>query len=169
MLAREATERVMLKWKPPQCPESSRLDDWFLWVAHAASQCPAPVSFLPEVHEEIPHVATKISETALVPLREQSVHVSKTDSCWHSLWISCAYTGTWCSGRYPPVFSPQTGRSTERPWLSVSLLYHTVVFAPGKKKNKNTHTSHFADPVELLHHYLQSDVVEHLATGLHFM
>ncbi len=34
MLAR-ATESVGLEWRPPPCPEPSRLDDWFLGVAHA--------------------------------------------------------------------------------------------------------------------------------------
>ncbi len=42
MLSR-ATERVGLEWRPPPCPEPSRLDDWFLGVACAGSQHPAPV------------------------------------------------------------------------------------------------------------------------------
>ncbi len=42
MLSR-AAERVGHEWRPPQCPEPSRLDDWFLWVACAGSQRPAPV------------------------------------------------------------------------------------------------------------------------------
>ncbi len=32
-----AAERVRLKWRPPPCPEPSRLDDWFLVVARAGS------------------------------------------------------------------------------------------------------------------------------------
>ncbi len=41
MLSR-ATERVGLEWRKPPCPELSRLDDWFLGVACAGSQRPAP-------------------------------------------------------------------------------------------------------------------------------
>ncbi len=52
MLSR-AAERVGHEWRPPQCPEPSRLDDWFLWVACAGSQRPAPGASLPEVHEEL--------------------------------------------------------------------------------------------------------------------
>ncbi len=37
MLAR-AAESVGLEWRPPPCPEPSRLDDWFLGVARAGSQ-----------------------------------------------------------------------------------------------------------------------------------
>ncbi len=50
MLSR-ATERVGLEWRKPPCPEPSRLDDWFLGVACAGSQCPAPGASLPDVHE----------------------------------------------------------------------------------------------------------------------
>ncbi len=50
MLSR-ATERVGLEWRKPPCPEPSRLDDWFLGVACAGSQRPAPVASLPDVHE----------------------------------------------------------------------------------------------------------------------
>ncbi len=42
MLAR-AAESVGLEWRPPPCPEPSRLDDWFLGVARAGSQDPTPV------------------------------------------------------------------------------------------------------------------------------
>ncbi len=52
MLAR-AAESVGLEWRPPPCPESSRLDDWFLGVARAGSQGPTPVPFFTEVHEEL--------------------------------------------------------------------------------------------------------------------
>ncbi len=50
MLSR-ATERVGLEWRKPPCPEPSRLDDWFLVVACAGSQRPAPGASLPDVHE----------------------------------------------------------------------------------------------------------------------
>ncbi len=50
MLSR-ATERVGLEWRKPPCPEPSRLDDWFLGVAFAGSQRPAPGASLPDVHE----------------------------------------------------------------------------------------------------------------------
>ncbi len=33
----QATKRVGLEWRPPPCPEPSRLDDWFLGVACAGS------------------------------------------------------------------------------------------------------------------------------------
>ncbi len=46
MLSR-ATERVGLEWRKPPCPEPSRLDDWFLGVACAGSQHPAPGASLP--------------------------------------------------------------------------------------------------------------------------
>ncbi len=46
-----ATERVGLEWRKPPCPEPSRLDDWFLGVACAGSQRPAPGASLPDVHE----------------------------------------------------------------------------------------------------------------------
>ncbi len=49
----QAAERVGLEWKKPQCPEPSRLDVWFLEVACAGSQRPAPGASLPEVHEEL--------------------------------------------------------------------------------------------------------------------
>ncbi len=50
MLSR-ATGRVGLEWRKPPCPEPSRLDDWFLGVACAGSQRPAPGASLPDVHE----------------------------------------------------------------------------------------------------------------------
>ncbi len=50
MLSR-ATERVGLEWRKPPCPEPSRLDNWFLGVACAGSQCPAPGASLPDMHE----------------------------------------------------------------------------------------------------------------------
>ncbi len=46
MLSRTA-ERVGLEWRKPLCPEHSRLDDWFLGVACAGSQRPAPGASLP--------------------------------------------------------------------------------------------------------------------------
>ncbi len=52
MLAR-AAESVGLEWRPPPCPEPSRLDNWFLGVARAGSQGPTPVPFFPEVHDEL--------------------------------------------------------------------------------------------------------------------
>ncbi len=52
MLAR-AAESVGFEWRPPPCPEPSRLDDWFLGVARAGSQGPTPVPFFPEVHDEL--------------------------------------------------------------------------------------------------------------------
>ncbi len=52
MLAR-AAKSVGLEWRPPPCPEPSRLDDWFLGVARAGSQGPTPVPFFPEVHDEL--------------------------------------------------------------------------------------------------------------------
>ena len=39
--------------EPPPCPEPSRLDDWYLGVVRAGSQQPTPVTFFPEVHEEL--------------------------------------------------------------------------------------------------------------------
>ncbi len=48
-----AAERVGLEWRKPPCPEPSRLDDWFLGVACAGSQRPAPGASLPEVNEEL--------------------------------------------------------------------------------------------------------------------
>ncbi len=41
MLSR-AAERVELEWRKPPCHEPLRLDDWFLGVAFAGSQRPAP-------------------------------------------------------------------------------------------------------------------------------
>ncbi len=52
MLSR-AAERVGLEWRKPLCPEPSRLDDWFLGVDYAGSQCPATGASLPDVHEEL--------------------------------------------------------------------------------------------------------------------
>ncbi len=52
MLAR-AAESIGLEWRPPPCPEPSRLDDWFLGVARAGSQGPTMVPFFPEVHDEL--------------------------------------------------------------------------------------------------------------------
>ncbi len=48
-----ATESVGLEWRPPPCPEPSKLDDWFLGVARAGSQGPTPVPFFPEVHDQL--------------------------------------------------------------------------------------------------------------------
>lgn len=47
----QAAVRVGLEWRPPLCPEPSRLDDWFFGVVRAGSQRPAPMPFFPEVHE----------------------------------------------------------------------------------------------------------------------
>ncbi len=47
MLSR-ASENVRLVWNSPPRPDPSRLDEWFL-----GSQCPPPVLFFPEVHEEL--------------------------------------------------------------------------------------------------------------------
>ncbi len=52
MLSR-AAESVGLEWRKPPCPEPSRLDDWFLGVACAGSQRPAPGASLPDMHEEL--------------------------------------------------------------------------------------------------------------------
>ncbi len=52
MLAHVA-ERVGLEWRPPPCPEPSRLDDWFLGVARAGSRGPTPVYFFLEVRDEL--------------------------------------------------------------------------------------------------------------------
>ncbi len=52
MLSR-AAERLGLEWRKPPYPEPSRLDDWFLGVACAGSQHPAPGASLPEVHGEL--------------------------------------------------------------------------------------------------------------------
>lgn len=52
MLSRFA-ESVVLEWRPPPCPKHSRLDDWYLGADHADYQCPAPVLFFPDVHEEV--------------------------------------------------------------------------------------------------------------------
>ncbi len=41
------------RWRPPPCPEPSRLDDWFLGVARAGSQGPNLVPFFSEVHYEL--------------------------------------------------------------------------------------------------------------------
>ncbi len=38
----QTAEGVGLEWRPPLCPEPSRLDDWFLGVACTSSQHPAP-------------------------------------------------------------------------------------------------------------------------------
>ncbi len=65
MLSR-AAERVRLEWKPPPCPEPSRMDDWFLGVAFACSQRPTPVPFFSNVHEELTR-----SWTALFTARNQ--------------------------------------------------------------------------------------------------
>ncbi len=46
MLAR-AAESVGLEWRPPPCPEPSRLDDWFLGVAPRWFSGPHPGAFLP--------------------------------------------------------------------------------------------------------------------------
>ncbi len=48
-----AAERVGLEWRKPLYPKPSSLDDWFLWVACAGSQHPAPGASLPEVHDEL--------------------------------------------------------------------------------------------------------------------
>ncbi|ROL46838.1 hypothetical protein DPX16_20490 [Anabarilius grahami] len=48
-----AAEKVGLAWNPPPCPGPSRLDDWYLGVARAGPQRPAPMPFFPEVHDEV--------------------------------------------------------------------------------------------------------------------
>ncbi len=57
MLSR-AAERVGLEWRPPPCPKSSGLDDWFLGVLSTGSQHPAPVPLFPEVHGELTRLWT---------------------------------------------------------------------------------------------------------------
>ncbi len=44
---------LLQEWRKPPCREPSRLDDWFLGVACASSQCPAPGASLPDVHEKL--------------------------------------------------------------------------------------------------------------------
>lgn len=46
----QTAESIRLEGNPPQCPKHSRLDDWYLRVAYAEQNHPAPVSFFPEVH-----------------------------------------------------------------------------------------------------------------------
>ncbi len=48
-----AAGRVGLELRKRLCPEPLRLDEWFLRVACASSQRPAPGASLPEVHEEL--------------------------------------------------------------------------------------------------------------------
>ncbi len=48
-----AVKRVGLEWRPPPCPEPSRLDDWFLGVDCAGSKRPAPGASPPEVQGEL--------------------------------------------------------------------------------------------------------------------
>ncbi len=49
----KGAERVGLEWRPPPCPEPSRLNDWFLGVDCAGSQRPAPGASHPEVQGEL--------------------------------------------------------------------------------------------------------------------
>ncbi len=64
----EVTERVGLDWRKPPCPERSRLDDWFLGVAFAGSQRPAPSASLPDMHEELTgeHVLVRTDSTVTI-------------------------------------------------------------------------------------------------------
>ncbi len=52
MLARAAVS-IGLEVNRPPSPEPSRLDDWFLGAGCGSQPRPAPVSFFPEVHEEL--------------------------------------------------------------------------------------------------------------------
>ncbi len=52
MLARAAVS-IGLEVNRPPSPEPSRLDDWFLGAGRGSQPRPAPVSFFPEVHEEL--------------------------------------------------------------------------------------------------------------------
>ncbi len=52
MLSR-AAENFGLMWNPPPRPDPSRFDEWFLGGGRASSQHPPPVTFFPEVHEEL--------------------------------------------------------------------------------------------------------------------
>ncbi len=76
MLSR-AAERVGLKWRKPPCPEPSRLDDWFLGVACAGSQRPAPGASLPDMHEELTgrgrHILLPKTDLLTPPLSPPSV------------------------------------------------------------------------------------------------
>ncbi len=52
MLARAAVS-IGLEVNRPPSPEPSRLDDWFLRAGRGSQPRPAPVTFFPEVHEEL--------------------------------------------------------------------------------------------------------------------
>lgn len=57
--------RVGFKWRPPPCPKPSKLDDWFVRLAHAGSQRPTPVPFFLEVNKGLTRLwmATFLLET----------------------------------------------------------------------------------------------------------
>lgn len=52
ILAR-ATMNIGLEWNPQPCPKNSQLDDWYLGSELDSQPRPAPVPFIPEVHEEL--------------------------------------------------------------------------------------------------------------------
>ncbi|XDV29401.1 hypothetical protein PO909_032535 [Leuciscus waleckii] len=102
MLSRTAN-RIGLVWNPPQCPEPSRLDDWYLGVARAGSQQPTPVPFFPEVHEELmetwtaPFTAPPPSPP-LMAGRLSDISVSRQWS--RPLLCSCALTPLGAENRF---------------------------------------------------------------------
>lgn len=88
---------TMLSWAAKrvgvECPEPSRLDDWFLGAARSGSQHPAPVPFFPEVHEEVIRSWKThfLSEISLVPfplsppwMAMQAKGIRRS-SCWNGL------------------------------------------------------------------------------------
>ncbi len=111
MLAR-AAKSVGLEWRPPPCPEPSRLDDWFLGVARAGSQGPTPVPFFPEVHDELtgtwtaPFAARNRSSglSSLATLDSGAVHTEVPPAERSVAMQLCPRTAsTWCGNRLEPV------------------------------------------------------------------
>ncbi len=82
-----AAERQGLKWKPPPCPEPSRLEDWFLSVACTGSQRPTLVPFFPEVHEGLTSSWTAPFTARNRPASSSSLTTLRRCVC--GLWRSC--------------------------------------------------------------------------------
>ncbi len=123
-----AAESVGLEWRPPPCPEPSRLDDWFLGVPRAGSQGPTLVPFFPEVHDELtgmlmaPFTAMKFTKSlgrAMSTMVVQECHLfaqqfsaaqKQTEAIRHILpWRAAA------ASTRPPEAVPRSTRRRGRP------------------------------------------------------
>ncbi len=125
-----AAERVALEWKPPPCPELSRLDDWFLRVACAGCQGPTLLTFFPEVHDKLTGSWTAHFTARNHPSGLSSLTNLDVGAAW-GIQRFCQWSGRlWCNCVQIPLppgveihRSPPRPIGTRWPWPEVLILH----------------------------------------------